>query len=206
LAGISRLTSLKLGRSSCAYFGPPKCLSDAELALIFKALGKNQGLLELDLSSQPVCDNNWLTFSQSLANHATLQCLNLTATQHWKASSSRPFAATESKGSRPAGLQAVNTILQSNTELHTVHLTSMPVSDQAFIHRTIRPRLRFNECRQRVHLIQRAQTSVRQQLLGRVLGIVADDPTLVWLFVSNNVDALCPSSAASSTRRAAQII
>jgi hypothetical protein len=63
LAGISRKTSLKLSCGFCAYFGPPKGSSDAELALIFKALGKNEGLLKL------VCDNNWLTFSQSLAKH-----------------------------------------------------------------------------------------------------------------------------------------
>jgi hypothetical protein len=191
LTGISRLTSLKLSRSSCAYLGPPKCLSDAELDLIFKALGKNQGLLELDLSLQPVCDSNFFTLGQSLMNHTTLQCLNLTATQHWKASSSRHFAATESKGRRPAGLQAVNTILQLNTELHTVHLSSLSASDQDFVHRAIRPRLRFNTCRRRVHLIQRAQTTIRQQVLGRALGTVNDDPNLVWLFVSNNMDALC---------------
>jgi hypothetical protein len=191
LAGISRLTSIKLSRGSCPYIGPTKCLSDTELALIFKALGKNQGLLELDLSSQPVCDNNFFTLGQSLTNHATLQVLDLSATQHWKAVSSRHFAATESKGRRPAGLQAVNTILQLNTELHTVHLSSLSVSDQDFVHCTVRPRLRFNKCRRRVHLIQRAQTNVRQQVLGRALETVNDDSNLVWLFASNNIDALC---------------
>lgn len=191
LVGDSRLISLKLSRESCAFFGPPECLSDTELAIIFKALGKNQGLLELDLSSQPVSDALWVILSQSLTKHTTLQVLNLTATQHWKASCGHPFATTESKGLRPAGLQAVNTILQSNTDLHTVHLSSLSVLDREFFHCAIRPRLRFNKCRRRLHLVQRAHISIRQQVLGRALGTFADDPNLVWLFVSNNADALC---------------
>jgi hypothetical protein len=63
LTGKSRVTRLKPRPVE------PNDAHDAEVAVFFRALGNNRGLLDLDLYDHPISDENWSVLRESLQAH-----------------------------------------------------------------------------------------------------------------------------------------
>jgi hypothetical protein len=53
---------------------------DADMAILFRALANNRGLVDLDLSGDPISDENWTILCESLEAHPTLTSLDLICT------------------------------------------------------------------------------------------------------------------------------
>jgi hypothetical protein len=56
---------------------------NAGMAVFFRALANNRGLVALDLSDHGICDENWTILCESLQVHLTLTSLNLINTRPW---------------------------------------------------------------------------------------------------------------------------
>jgi hypothetical protein len=84
LTGDSRVTSFK----------PLFNVTDADLAILLRALANNRGLMVLVLGGVPISDENWTILCESLQAHPTLTSLNLCATRPkescWCCNSSQP--------------------------------------------------------------------------------------------------------------------
>jgi hypothetical protein len=83
LTGDSRVTRFK-----------PVDGTDADLAILLRALANNRGLMVLVLGGVPISDENWTILCESLQAHPTLTSLNLCATRPkescWCCNSSQP--------------------------------------------------------------------------------------------------------------------
>jgi hypothetical protein len=173
LTGDSRVTRLKPdfdGRD------------DADTAILFRALANNRGLVNLDLQRYPISDENWAILCESLQAHPTLTCLNLIDTRPWS----------------PTGITTLRTrlltaMMQTNTVLHTITLSASE-RDGQICTEEIRPYLATNQYRPRVHAIKKTKDRpFREKVLGRVVYSVRRNPNLVWMLLSENVDAFVRS-------------
>jgi hypothetical protein len=83
--------------------------------------------------------------------------------------------------------------MQANTVLQTVHLSDGERDDQIYTE-NICPRLETNLFRPRVLAVKKtADRPFREKILGRALYCVRSKPNLVWMFLSQNVDAFVRS-------------
>jgi hypothetical protein len=160
-----------------------KCLSlftilgNEWIRAIGPALAENLGLLKLVI---PVAlDNAWLSVCRSVREHPTLMHLDIGG---GRARSMRwPRLSNEQKMLRTGALVDM---LEVNNVLHTIYLDRDEIDSQIF-HDTIRPHLRENFYRSKLHTVSEAHgTLLRAKLLRRALATVADCPdfvqTLLW--------------------------
>jgi hypothetical protein len=87
-------------------------------------------------------------------------------------------------------------MLQENTvvqmiwfNMHPYSVKGDPVGTE--IYKTlVRPLLKLNEFRNCIRSIKKAPISLREKLYGRALQKVREDPTRVWMLLSENVSAV----------------
>jgi hypothetical protein len=85
-------------------------------------------------------------------------------------------------------------MLHQNTVLHTIQLRHEHERDEQIFMEEILPRLETNLYRPRVLAVKKTtERSFREKVLGRALASVKSSPNLVWMFLSENVDAFVRS-------------
>jgi hypothetical protein len=187
LTGNSRATSLEPGTFRRAMMN-----ADTEMSILFTALANNRGLLDLNLKDCAINDENWSVLCQSLRAHPTMTLLDLreTTPQVNPGGVVRIVLSEEQKAQRARLLAEM---MQTNTVLQTIHFYQSDM-DQEIYTKVILPRLKMNLYRPRVLAIKETDDSLfREKLLGRALYCVKSNPSLVWMFLSQNVDAFVRS-------------
>jgi hypothetical protein len=77
--------------------------------------------------------------------------------------------------------------------LQTIRLSEGHYDQQIYLEEIL-PRLETNRYRPRVLAVKKTnQRLFREKVLGRALHCVSTDPNLVWMFLSENVDAFVRS-------------
>jgi hypothetical protein len=142
----------------------------------------------LDLHNDPISDENWAILCQSLQAHPTLTSLNLIAgTWPRGPDGVTIILSDEQKTHRTRELAEM---VQQNTVLHTIELLFTSERDDQICTEEIRPYLETNLYRPRVHAIKKTlDRPFREKVLGRALYSVRSNPNLVWMLLSENVDA-----------------
>jgi hypothetical protein len=178
LAGNSRVTKLRLGGDTN---------NDAEMAFLLRALTNNRGLVDLDLQSQPINDENWTILCESLKAHPALTSLHLRDT-------SSPLRAggielTDDQKAHRTGLLAE--VVQENRLLHTIELSDGERDGKVYTEEVL-PRLEFNLYGPRVLAISKADIQTRRPLLGLALQTesVLKKSNLLWMLLSENADVV----------------
>jgi hypothetical protein len=167
LTGDSRVTRLQ----------PPFVRTDD--AIMLRALANNRGLVYLYLPDHSISDENWTILCQSLKAHPTLTSLNL--------------EYTVPRGQKTHRTRALVEMVQRNTVLHSIQLAATDRHQKIF-REEIRPKLETNLYRPRVRAIKKTKDRpFREKLLGRALHSVRSNPNLVWMLLSENVDAFVRS-------------
>jgi hypothetical protein len=190
LTGDSRVTTLR------PYFDEA---DDAEKAIVFRALANNRGLVHLELGNENISDENWTIMCHSLQAHLTLTSLGLCFTIDLPAMNTRPanpagaaitLLADERKTRRTRVLAEM---IKKNTVLHTIRLAEGEY-DQQVCTEEIRPYLVTNLYRPRVLAVKKTKNRpFREKVLGRAVYSVRSNPNLVWMLLSENVDAFVRS-------------
>jgi hypothetical protein len=183
MRGNSRLGKLLLSpeRASTA--------DDCEMSLLVSALADNKGLTHFDAFWYAISDDNWSILCRSLQKHPTLANVDLACTGPKNPAGKRLFTE-EQKTDRTLALAKV---MQTNTILNTIRLFPGEFDERIFAE-LIQPRLEANLNRPRVLAVKKEteDRSFRQKVLGRALSCVSSHENLVWMFLSENVDAFCP--------------
>jgi hypothetical protein len=179
LTGDSRVTRFK------PYFRrvPERVPDDADTAVLFRSLVNNRGLVDLDLAYNSISDENFAILCESLQAHPTLTSLDVRSTiriDRFGVSSERNEART----------RAVADMMEQNNILQTIHLPEGHYDLQIYLEEIL-PYLETNLHIPRVlAVIEIDDGPVRQAVLGRALYSVRSRTNLVWMFLSQNVDAL----------------
>jgi hypothetical protein len=161
---------------------------DSGMAILFRALANNRGLVDLNLQNHSISDENWTILCQSLQAHPTLTCLNLRATR--SLADDLIILSDEQKTHRTRVLAEM---MQTNTVLHTIALSASERDEQIYTEE-IRPYLVTNLYRPRVHAIKKTKDRpFREKILGRAVYSVRRNNNLVWMLLSKNVDAFVRS-------------
>jgi hypothetical protein len=183
MRGNSRLGKLLLSpeRASTA--------DDSDVSLIVSALAENKGLTVFDAFWYAISDENWSILCHSLENHPTVTTLDLACTGPKNPDGKRVFSE-EQKTNRTLALAE---LMQTNTVLHTIRLFPGEFDERIFAE-SIQPRLETNLNRPRVLAVKKEvdNRSFRRKVLGRALSCVNSNPNLVWMFLSENLDAFSP--------------
>jgi hypothetical protein len=172
---------------------------DTNVAVLLAALANNRGLVELDLQHHLISDDNWMILCQSLQAHATLTSLDLNRTSPLMTipTGGGTMLTDEQKTHRTRLLQEM---VQRNTVLHTIVLPERERDEQIYT-QEILSRLATNMYRPRVLAVKKTVESLlREKVLGRALDSVKTSPNLVWMFLSENVDACVRSPKALCDR------
>jgi hypothetical protein len=185
------LANALTGKSRVTRFMPHyEGANDANIAVFFKALANNRGLVDLNLSSQNISDDNWTILCQSLSTHPTLTSLNLLGT-----------APTQNENDFTFGLPIVlSTRLMADMMHHNIVLHTIARSAEHYDHQMyadmILPCLETNRYRPRVLAITQADIRLRRPLLGRALQTesIRNKPNLLWMFLSDNLDIVVLSN------------
>jgi hypothetical protein len=163
---------------------------DSGMAILFRALANNRGLGDLDFGGDPISDENWTILCQSLQAHPTLTCLNLRATMPRSPPDDLIVFSDELKTRRT---RALAEMMQTNTVLHTIALSASERDEQIYTEE-IRPYLVTNLYRPRVLAVAKTKDRpFREKVLGRAVYSVRSNPNLVWMLLSENVDAFVRS-------------
>jgi hypothetical protein len=161
--------------------------------LVLSALAENRGLTDFFANVNFIGDTNWSILCHSLQKHPTLTTVILTGTGCvMLPGDSRPtFLSDEQKTSRT---RALAEMMQTNTILCTISL-SVEERDEDIYTESIQPRLEANLYKQRVLAVKKEadDRQFHQKVLGRALSCVKSNPNLVWMFLSENVDAFVRS-------------
>jgi hypothetical protein len=168
---------------------------DTNMAILFRALANNSGLVELELQQHPISDDNWSIVCESLKAHPTLTNLNLRFTGPRSLTGGRNGLSDEQKAHRS---RVVADMMKENTGLHTIQLSEAGRDQQIYTEEII-PYLETNRYRPRVNAIKKTiARPFREKVLGRALCLVKSNPNLVWMFLSQNVDAFVRSEEEDS--------
>jgi hypothetical protein len=163
---------------------------DADMAILFGALANNRGLVDLVLQGHSISDENWTILCQSLSAHPTLTSLYLCNTRR------RSHILSFEKNAHRTRLLA--DMVQRNTVLQTIELSASERDDQIYTEE-IKPYLVTNQYRPRVHAIKKTKDGpFREKVLGRAVYSVRSKPNLVWMLLSENVDAFARSEEEES--------
>jgi hypothetical protein len=166
--------------------------ADAEMGVILKALANNRGLAELGMQTHCISDDNWSVLCESVKAHATLTSLDLRNTRPGRLNGDVIMLSDEQKTHRTRELAEM---VKRSTSLHTIRLTLADNgrAEQIYI-QEILPYLSANCHRPRVLVVKKINERLfREKVLGRVFHCVSTDPNLVWMFLSENVDAFVRS-------------
>jgi hypothetical protein len=183
------LASALTGNSRVAGFTPYWETTDADTAVLFAALANNSGLVELDCQHYPISDDNWSILCESLKAHPILTSLDLRLTMP-VSSGIRNVLRDEQKSHRT---RVLADMMKVNTILLTILLSDNEHDDQIYTEE-ISPYLETNLYRPRVLAVKKTHVrEFREKVLGRALDCVKSNPNLVWMFLSQNVDAFVRS-------------
>jgi hypothetical protein len=184
LTGDSRVTKLK----PFFYYGRS---NDAETDVLVAALANNRGLLHLDLQYCHISDDNWSILCESLKAHPTLTNLNLRFTSPRRPTAGVRNVLTDEQNTHRTRLLAE--MMEQNVVLRTIDLSRHEHDEQIYTEEIL-PYLETNLYRTRVLAVNKAiERPFREKVLGRALGCVKSNPNLVWMFLSENVDAFVRS-------------
>jgi hypothetical protein len=175
---------------------------DAGKGVIFRSLAANKGLVELDLYSCSIIDENWTILCQSLKGHPTLTSLDLRDTNPRVLNGARIELSDEQRAQRTRVLAAM---VQENRLLFTIYLMPYDVDAQIY-EETILPYLETNLYRPRVLGIKKADIALRRPLLGLALQTksVRKKSNLLWMFLSGNQDVVLQSHEGAPVEVAAR--
>jgi hypothetical protein len=144
----------------------------------------------LDLYGPPFSDENLSLLCQSLQVHPTLTILDLLSAGPQVQNDDRIVFPDEQKDQRTS---LVVEMMQTNTVLQTIKILACEKDSQIYSE-TILPRLETNRFRPRVLAVKKiVDGPFREKVLGRALHCVKRNPNLVWMFLSQNVDAFARS-------------
>jgi hypothetical protein len=181
LTGNSRVTKLK------PYHPYPMGTNDVDVAILVAALANNRGLVNLDLQYSYISDDNWIILCESMKAHPTLTNLDLFYTSPGSPTNVRIVQTDDQKAHRTRLLAEM---MQENTSMHTVELSDNEREEKIYTEEIL-PYLETNRYRPRVLAIKKTiARPFREKVLGRALFCVKSNPNLVWMFLSENVDAL----------------
>jgi hypothetical protein len=188
------IASALTGNSRVTLFKPADgWTDDAEKAVLFRAVANNRGLVDLDLCGHSISDENWTSLCQSLKAHPTLTSLGLDAT-----TPRRPVGVTIDE-QMTRRTRAWEEMMQQNTVLHTIELAAFERDDQVYT-KEIRPYLVTYLYIPRVHAVKKTKDrSFREKVLGRAVYSARSNPNLVWMILSENVDAFVLSEEESNS-------
>jgi hypothetical protein len=96
-------------------------------------------------------------------------------------------------------------MMQQSTVLHTTRLSEHE-RDEHIYTQEIRPHLEVNLYRPRVLAVKKTKDRpFREKVLGQALHCVKSSPNLVWVFLSENVDAFARSEEESNDEVAVEV-
>jgi hypothetical protein len=175
---------------------------DAGMAILFRALANNRGLVDFDSRGDPISDENWMILCESIQAHPTLTSLGLFTTMPRSPVQGlillRPAGVAiifsgEQKTRRTRRTGALAEMMQTNTVLHTIELLASERNNQIYTEE-IQPYLVTNLYRPRVLAVKKTKDRpFREKVLGRAVYSVRSNPNLVWMLLSENVDAFVRS-------------
>jgi hypothetical protein len=186
------LATALTGQSRVARFSPTSwsTTDGTRMAVFFRALANNRGLVDLDLRGHDMSNDNWSILCESLKAHPTLTSLELRETRPRAQSGIRFALPDEQKTNRT---RVLSEMVKQNTVLQTIHL-SADERDEKIYTEKIHPYLETNRYIPRVLAVKKTfERPLREKVLGRVLYCVRSNPNLVWMFLSENVDAFVRS-------------
>jgi hypothetical protein len=183
LVGKSRVTKLKPASGANG-----TTTNEAVLAVLFTALANNRSLLDLDLSNNfRMNDDSLSILCESLKAHPTLIILELP---------NSPFGLSDKR--KANRMRMLAEMVQQNTVLHTIRFSEHEQDEQIYT-QEICPYLEVNLYRPRVLAVKKTtERPFREKVLGRALHCVKSSPNLVWMFLSENVDAFARSEEEES--------
>jgi hypothetical protein len=182
LAGKSRVTKLKLRYT--------RSTNEADMAVLVAALANNRGLVHLDLFDSYISDDNWSILCESMKVHPTLTSLDLRVARP-RIPNGGIIALVDGKKSHRTRVLADT--MKANTILGTLLVNDNEHDEQIYTEE-IRPYLVTNLYRPRVLAIKKTKDRpFREKVLGRALYSVRSNPNLVWMLLSENVDAFVRS-------------
>jgi hypothetical protein len=142
----------------------------------------------LDLSNNfRMNDDSLSILCESLKAHPTLIILELP---------NSPFGLSDKR--KANRMRMLAEMVQQNTVLHTIRLSEHEQDEQIYT-QEICPYLEVNLYRPRVLAVKKTtERPFREKVLGRALHCVKSSPNLVWMFLSENVDAFARSEEEES--------
>jgi hypothetical protein len=135
----------------------------------------------LNLSRVPITDEVWVTLWQSVAHHPKLEKLVLSQC------GSSTFGDGTTDAQRTLRMQAMVDTLHVNTVMYTIGLNRREF-DENVLDSTVYPLLLANRYRPRVRAITEVEGPLRSKLLGRALGSISSNPSMIWMFLSGNAN------------------
>jgi hypothetical protein len=175
-----RLAGALRGNNSVTDLAPHRDCSDEDRLVLVQALAENEGLVTLDLSSIPITDEIWIALWRSVARHPKLEKLVLP-----------PHGSTwrgeTTDAQNTLRMQVMVDALRVNTVMHTIDLNHNYFDDE-ILESTVYPLLLANRYRPRVGAITEVEGMLRPKLLGRALGSISSNPSLIWMFLSENAN------------------
>jgi hypothetical protein len=197
LKSNSRLSILRLPSTHSLMSLDPERVYYPNMALILSDLAENRGLTTFDEGEHFIGDENWNILCQSLQRHPTLTRVDLTETGWMRLGERNTLLSDEQKTNRT---RAFAEMMQTNTILCAI-LLSAEERDEDIYTESIQPRLEANLYRPRVLAVKKEADDrpFRQKVLGRALSCVRSNPNIVWMFLSENVDAVVRSEEQEGT-------
>ena len=168
------------------------------ISALLRALGKNLGLVELDLTGGPISTEGWTELCESLGRHPTLKKVKLRLSGpnrrlgQWKS-----YMLRAEKTNRT---RAIANMMRTNIILRTVDLSERE-RDETIYANEILPCLETNRYRPRVLAVRKTGEPLCRPVLGRALNRVSNNPNLLWLFLLGNVDVAFPAEESDNGER-----
>jgi hypothetical protein len=176
-----RLAGALRGNKSVNTLSLHEQCSDEDRLVLVQALGKNEGLVVLDLSSAPITDEMWIALWRSVARHPKLEKIRLP-----QYGSAWRYGTTDAQ--KTLRMQVMVDALRVNTVLHTIDPTRRD-HDEEMLDSTVNPLLLANRYRPRIGAITEVEGPLRSKLLGRAFASISSkNPALIWQFLSENAD------------------
>jgi hypothetical protein len=176
-----RLADALRGNNSVTTLVPRGLCSDEERLVLVQALAENEGIVTLDLKSDTTTDEIWIALWRSVAHHPKLEKIILPRYR----STWRDGNTDTQKTLR---MQVMVDALRINTVLHTIEPFRSDDFDEEILDSTVYPLLLANRYRPRVRAIAKKKGPLRPKLLGRALGSISSNPSLIWMFLSGNAN------------------
>jgi hypothetical protein len=176
------LANALIGKSRVTRLRPHSIgTNHTEIAVFFRALANNRGLVALDLSDHGISDESWSILCESLQGHPTLTSLNLMYT--------RPGWLNDE--GRAQSTRVLGEMMQRNTSLLTIEQSTLNYDKQIYAE-MVQPYLETNQYRPRVLAITNANIPLRRPFLGLALQAesVRKSSNLLWMFLSANPDVV----------------